>query len=50
MTGGVQAPLRALSRRARRQRKFGILIVESAREATYPPPYPEALVRRRSVD
>jgi len=49
MTGGVQAPLRALSGRPGR-RDFNPL-VESAREATYPPPYPEGwYVVGRSID
>jgi cholesterol 7-dehydrogenase len=49
ITGAVQAPLRALSERLSR-RDLNPL-VESAREATYPPPYPEAwYVVGRSID
>ncbi|MBW2224007.1 MAG: Rieske 2Fe-2S domain-containing protein, partial [Deltaproteobacteria bacterium] len=49
MAGGVQAPLRALPGRLGAR---GLdPIVESAREATYPPPYPECwYVVGRSVD
>jgi len=49
MTWGVQAPLRAASKRL--GGKDLDPLVESVREATYPPPYPEAwYVVGRSVD
>ena len=49
ITGGVQAPLRGLSGRVGRRNLNPL--VESAREASYPPPYPEAwYVVGRSID
>ena len=49
ITGGVQAPLRGLSGRLGRRNLNPL--VESAREASYPPPYPEAwYVVGRSID
>ena len=49
IAGGVQAPLRAATRRL--GRKDLDPLVESVREASYPPPYPEAwYVVGRSID